>query len=62
MLAVISNIIVLLVFIFLFTFFFLLFERNETNVMLLCTQLSYDLTWQKLKEKFGHCGECACAN
>lgn len=25
-----------------------------TNVSLL--QLSYDLTWQKLKEKFSHCG------
>lgn len=23
-------------------------------------QLSYDLTWQKLKEKFSHCGECVC--
>ena len=23
-----------------------------------CTQLSYDLTWQKLKEKFSHCGKC----
>lgn len=28
-----------------------------SNVNFVCVlQLSYDLTWQKLKEKFSHCG------
>ncbi len=27
-----------------------------TEVYISVLQLSYDLTWQKLKEKFSHCG------
>ena len=27
-----------------------------TEIVVSVLQLSYDLTWQKLKEKFSHCG------
>ncbi len=30
--------------------------NNLTEFLTFVLQLSYDLTWQKLKEKFSHCG------